>query len=156
MRHLLLMCVVAACGGGGTIITPSETPSDDVSLIAGDWGGPVTLSGLATVNYYIAFTAAPTSTSVDVPLCPGATRPVTASLSGLSFGWEGEVTCGPMILASCREVLVTFTEFHGRLEPFRDVMSIRGLGRRVGCGVSSPFDMSLDATRSTVPHTPSR
>lgn len=155
MRYLLLLCFVAACGGGA-ILTPSESPLEEVNLIAGDWGGPVALTGLSTVNYYISFTANPTSTSLDVPLCPGATRPVTASLAGLSFAWEGEVTCGPMILASCREVRVTFTEFHGQLEPFRDVMSIRGLGHRVGCGVSSQFDMSLDATRSTGRQTPPR
>lgn len=138
MRKLLLLVMMAACGG-----------SDAVDpAFAGTWNGTtlVSIAGLAPVGYPSSVFISVSGSSVRVAnACPAGGTSLTATGSGNFVAWQGSLACSPVPFSDCGSVL--FTLLSGSLTLNGGTLSGSVAASGEGCGITRAATFAFQGSR---------
>jgi hypothetical protein len=134
---LVLLLVAAGCGG----------PLDP--KIAGSWVGTGTalFSGLSPITYDAQMVIAVSGNSATVAgVCPFGGPGITATGSGDEAEWSGNISCSPMYVLECQNVLLTLKTASARLNADESLVG-SVTGTSTGCGSTRATTLSFSGRK---------
>lgn len=129
------LLLLSACGGGGS----PEPVTDLDPAMGGTWIGTstVTATGQSPQTAPGTLEVAVAGRNATITkVCPDGTGTMVATGSGHAAAWTGTLTCPPVAVSLCPNVVVTLTSANGSLSADGLTLTVVATGRASACGLT--------------------